>query len=510
MQDSLAPFVFFVIVAVVLAVAARKLHGGQHAARHAAASTLDTPLLYWTPHDAFRVRHLLSGGVLVLGGPGSGKSSGSGHALATAIVKNRRSNGLILAAKPEDADDFRRIFQQAGRSSDLLEFSPSQPLRINFLDQVYRSTHGSTHEIVQTLLIIGETLRSGGEASRSEDAGFWRAQVQRTFYHAVQIVKLATNGVSAPDLQRFINGAATSAEQLQSPEWQAAEHHQWIRAAYAARNRSAADAHDFEQALAFWAREWPTMADRTRSSILASVLGTLHVFNSGQIRELISGESNFSWDDIFAGKWLLVNMPPCIWGDAGTLVNVGAKYLLQKRVLQRKTTAKDGFTVLWCDEAQQFLHGGFDAEFLAQCRSHQGCMVALTQSLHGVFSLMSGETGKQQALALLACFHHRIFHALGSAEDAEFASELVGRRPRTFLGGSMAPAQSVYEELFGQSRFTGSFNQQMEAIIPPRAFLNGLRRGGPESGNIVDGIVVRSGELFSTRESWLRVAFPQS
>lgn len=101
---------------------------------------------------------------------------------------------------------------------------------------------------------------------------------------------------------------------MNSPEWQAGEHHHLINAAYENRNRSSSDAHDFEQAAAFFWNEWPQLAERTRSSILASALGILHVINSGIVRELISGDTNFSLDDILAGKWLMVNMPPSEWG----------------------------------------------------------------------------------------------------------------------------------------------------------------------------------------------------
>ncbi|MCA9092029.1 MAG: type IV secretory system conjugative DNA transfer family protein [Planctomycetaceae bacterium] len=471
--------------------------------------SLDTVLMNWNRWDRFTVRQLLSGGVLILGGPGSGKSSGSGKALFRSIVGNPHSNGLCLCAKPEDLDDFLGTFAAAERSEDVIVFAPTQPWRFNVLNHLYQTTNGSTHEVVQGILTIGEKLRSGGDGNRGEDAGFWKAQTERLLYHTVQIVKLARNGVSAPDLQKFLNGAATSVEQVHSPEWQAGEHHQWIKLAYASRNTSSHDAHDFEQALAFFVNEWPSMADRTRSSIMASVMGILHTFNCGQVRELISGATNFSLEDLNRRKWLIVNMPPSVWGDAGTLINVSLKYLLQKLILQRSARETNGFTVIWCDEAQEFLCGEFDGRFLAQCRSHQGCMVALTQSLHGLFSLMPGESGKEQALALLACFHHRIFHALGSAEDANYASELLGRRPKIFMGGSIAPVENIYEQLFGVSKVTSSFSEQMEAILPPRAFLNGLKRGGPENDFLVEGILVRSGEPFSTRENWLSVSFRQ-
>jgi hypothetical protein len=55
--------------------------------------------------DPVGVRDLLDGGCFNLGRLGSGKTSSSGESLMDAII--REGGGLILAAKPEDAEDVR-------------------------------------------------------------------------------------------------------------------------------------------------------------------------------------------------------------------------------------------------------------------------------------------------------------------------------------------------------------------------------------------------------------------
>jgi hypothetical protein len=105
--------------------------------KHAAKNVrdhLDSVLLWWSKRDAFTLRDLLNGGVAIFGRTGSGKTSSSGRALANAIVRHPGSGGLILAAKPEDRQMWEGIFRSAGRSDDLLVFSPEHPLRFNFLD----------------------------------------------------------------------------------------------------------------------------------------------------------------------------------------------------------------------------------------------------------------------------------------------------------------------------------------------------------------------------------------
>lgn len=168
-------------------------------------------------------------------------------------------------------------------------------------------------------------------------------------YNAVQVVKLATGGVSAPDIQRFITTAAHNPAQLSAPEWQGQFHNQCMAAAFN-KPKSAIETHDYQLATDYWLGEFPEMADKTRSSILTGVMGILHVFNTGVVRELVSTTTNVTPDDILAGQWLLVNMAPAEWGDFGALAAAGWKYLLQRQVLRRQAKLEDNVVVIWADE----------------------------------------------------------------------------------------------------------------------------------------------------------------
>ena len=149
-------------------------------------------------------------------------------------------------------------------------------------------------------------------------------------------------------------------------------------------------------------------------------MGILHVFNTGVVRELVSTTTNVTPDDMFRGKWVLMDMSPAEWGDIGKFISSGWKYLTQRAVLRRHATDGDAIHVIWCDEAQQFVNS-HDAHYLAQCRSHKGCMVYLTQSLHSYYSAMQGEKGRHHADALLTNFHHKVFHALGDEQTGDWA-----------------------------------------------------------------------------------------
>jgi type IV secretory pathway TraG/TraD family ATPase VirD4 len=467
--------------------------------------SLASVLLWWGENDAFTVRELLNGGIAIFGRTGSGKTSSSGKALANAIVRHPGSGGLILAAKPEDTAMWQAIFAAAGRSDDLLVFSPENPLRFNFLDYEMQAG-GHTRNITRCITVIGETLRSS-DTTAGENADFWQREQERMIFNSVEIVKLATGKVGAPELQKFISTAAMNSGAIATAEWQAGFHNQCLKAAFEKR-KTPTEQHDFDLAKEFWLGEFPNMADKTRSSIMTGVMGILHTFNTGVVRELVSTTTNVTPDDMFAGKWVLIDTAPSELGDIGNFVCAGWKYLTQKAVLRRHAGEADAINVIWCDEAQQFVNS-HDAHYVAQCRSHKGCMVYLTQSLHSYYSALKGETGKHQADALLTNFHHKVFHALGDVETAEFASGLIGKELRTFIGGSMAPQESVMDELMGHSKYTGSFNQHYEKVLQDNVFMNGLRTGGKANGLLCDCIVLRSGEPFASGQNWLWTTFSQ-
>ena len=474
------------------------------------SDSLETTLFHWTPHDPFSVRSLLNGGIFIAGIVGSGKTSSSGKLIGTSIVrftdgKVPKSGGLILAAKPEDLAMWQGIFAAAGRSQDLRVFSPSESLRFSFLDYEMRNG-GHTRNITKCILTIGESLRSNDSGGGSDQDPFWRQQSERMIYNAVEIVKHATGKVSAPDLQRFIIGAAQNAEQLTSDAWRASFHCQCLEAAHNA-TKSPVDSHDVAMATDYWLGEMPLLADRTRSSILASVMGLLHVFNTGIVRELVSTTTNITPDDMFSGQFILVNMSPTEFGDIGSFICAGWKYLTQRRVLRREAKPSDCINVIWADEAQQHVNS-FDAQYLAQCRSHLGCMVYIAHGLPDFYAALKGETGKQQTHALLANFTHTILHAVDT-ETAEWASRKLGKRRETLFGGSSAPTGDICDDLFGQSRLTGSFSEHYENIVQENVFMNGLRTGGKANGLACDAIVIKSGLPFSTGENWIHRTFLQ-
>src|SRR5450432_1454255 len=71
------------------------------------------PENFWSLNDAFQ-------GTQVFGGTGSGKSSGSGQALARAFLK-ANLGGLVLTAKTDEAAQWEEYAKDANRTNDIIK-----------------------------------------------------------------------------------------------------------------------------------------------------------------------------------------------------------------------------------------------------------------------------------------------------------------------------------------------------------------------------------------------------
>jgi len=79
--------------------------------------SLDEPLL-WFSNYPWRIRDALEG-TAILGDTGSGKTSGSGKAMARAML-NAGFGGLVLCKKIDESKDWIRLAEECGRQEQLM------------------------------------------------------------------------------------------------------------------------------------------------------------------------------------------------------------------------------------------------------------------------------------------------------------------------------------------------------------------------------------------------------
>ena len=468
---------------------------------------LEEVLARWSPVDEWTARQALTN-TLIVGKSGSGKSSGAGDFCLRALVGHANSGGVIFAAKPEDKPYVERVFREERTLKDLYILEPGGQCRFNVLDDG-RARGDDTRDLTQALMIFKETLtRTEGGAGGGENAGYFAAQERRMLHNAIEITLHATGRIDPWVLQSFINGAALSLAEINDEQWKGSYHARLLAAAEA-NAHTPQEKHEYEMARQYWTYELPRMNDRTRTSIEAGVMATLHPMNSGTARELLATTTNVGPELLEGRKWLLVNAPIAPGDVTSALINGAVKYAFQRYILKRHAKPGDPLLCLFCDEFQKVANS-YDSAFLAECRSHRGCLVALTQSIHALYADLQGRGGEHQTDALLTNFGTVVVHTLGDATSAKNWSDLLGMRRELFIGTTTQPGgQELYDVMMGRSLPSLSTSEQYQPVLQPAVFLSGLRCGGPPA-NIVDGVVIRSGNPFRhTGENYLITSFKQ-
>lgn len=449
----------------------------------AGGNLLDQVLFCWGRKDPYTVRDLLQS-MLVLGQTGSGKTSSVLALMALAILKLRRSGGLILASKPEELLDWARWFSMAGRSDDLIVFDSSGDKKFNCVDFIVQSG-GDAREVTQHLTTVSEALGRHGEGNDP----FWAESQFRLLYNAVVALMIGLGRVTLPELKSFIVSAKQGNLDADAENaWKSSFHYK-VMVAGEKKAKSDRDAYDYKSAVQYWSSEYPFMDNKPRSSILAGVMNVLSVLNTGMVRDLISTETNVSPRDMEAGKWVLVNLPIDEHGQSGKIIMHSWKLITQKYILRRHVDQNSNTITIIADEAQD-IASSFDHQFLAKSRSHYGSMLYLTQSIHSFMGEAMGHAAEHKARTLFTNFRYKVAVTLGDLESATYLCGLLGERVDTL--GSF-------------NKEGGNISESMQKVLQPIHLLTGLR----SHGGVVDGYVFRSGIPFSTGENHLRVQLEQ-
>ena len=477
------------------------------------------PLLHWSRHDPFTVGHALEG-TLVTGATGSGKTSGSGRAVAGAFLR-AGFGGLVLTAKPDERATWERYCRDAGRAADLVVFGPGEPWRFNFLD--YEAARpgagaGLTENLVALFTTVLEMAERGGGPGGGggrEDEGYWRRANRQLCRNAVDLLLLAAGRVGIPDLYRAVVSAPTSPEQVAGDAWRRSSAcFGWLAEADA-RPKSDAQRRDLELVSDYFLLEFAGLSDKTRSSIVSTFTSMVDVLNRGLLRELFCTGTNLTPDAVAAGKIVLLDLPVKEFAEVGTIGQGIFKYLFQRSVERRDVRADPRPVFLWQDEAQHFVTS-HDPSFQATCRSARVATVALTQNVSGFHAALGGDQrGKALADALFANLNTKLFHANSDPATNEWASSILGKSLQLHMNGSTSHGQDdggIWGGLADgcRSQSTGGFSEQMDYDLQPSAFTT-LATGGPANRFQVEGVLYQNGRAFAAAggRTWMRVGFAQ-
>lgn len=504
-------------------------------------SSLDTPLLKLTPQDAFTLRDACAG-VHVFGAIGSGKTSGSGQALAGAYLR-AGMGGLVLAAKPDEVALWQRHAKTHGRSNSVLLFDETQGF--NFLAyELARQGMAGIGSVTECLMRVLEAARRTTPSPGGTGDVFWQDATRQLLNYAIPALYAADGTVSVSAIIAFVLAAATSPEQLGDEEFKRNNlaYQTLFRAATAPK--VPIEPHTLEAITRYWFNEYTAIPARTRGNIVISLSTTLGRFNHGRLHTVFCGKTSIVPDLCFNGAIIVMAMPALTWNEDGIIAQQLFKYMWQRVVESRNGLAKkfrDRPVFLWADEAQYFINS-YDSDFLSTCRGSRACAVYLTQTLPTYYAKMGqGET--HAADALVGKFTTQIFHQNACPRTNEFAANLIGRgihRRATYSegegvnrnagmnagrnssrGGSSSAGGSYGNghgstswssgsnhgsgENWGDNRgvgtnenFSQGYSEVMDYLIEPVVFGRDLKSGGPANRNQVTAIWYKAGGNFKS------------
>lgn len=479
---------------------------------------LSDELLRWSHDDVLTIRDAVEG-ILDTGATGGGKTSGSGETIACSYLA-AGFGGIVLTAKADELPLWESRCRRTGRLGDLRVIGADANLRFNFLDHELNregSGAGLTENIVSLFSTVMENHERGTTGTGGkEDGAFWKQNFKRGMRCAVDLTTLATGRISVSDIVNVMLSAPTSPAQINDPQFQAnATCFRYLKLADK-REKAHRQQHDYGIVCDYFLLEWPKLAERTRSVILAMILGFADMLNRGLLRELFCTDTTITPDAVEDGKIILIALPVKEFGEVGQFAQALFKYCFQRSIERRNVAVSPRPVFLWADEAQNFINS-YDMQFQTTCRAARVATVYLTQNVSNVYAALGGgDKGRAEADSLFANLNTKIFHANGDPVTNEWAASLIGRSRQFMMNGNSSyDADDQWLASIGLDRLrkgggaSAGFSEVLEFEVQPREFTR-LKTGGPANGWVVEGIVFQNGRIFeASGRTWLKTAFKQ-
>ena len=465
---------------------------------------LDQVIYSFNKEEDFTIANACEG-VQIMGGIGSGKTSGSGEAFARAFLR-AGFGGLVLCAKKDVLDDWVRYAVETDRIHNVLVFDESGDFVFPFLQyEIERDGDGAgyTENLVRLFTTVYEAI-NGGSSGGGNDP-YWERAMQQLLRNAIDLCMIARGTVSVPLIHDIILAAPISTAQIDTAEWKNKSLCWKLLMEGHAKKLDKWTKHDFDSTASFWLEEYPSLDEKTRSSILSTLTTMMDIFLRRPFRQLFSQMPDDRRKIVYPelshrGAIIILDLPVKEFGDAGRAAQVVYKYLWQQAVERRKVTNETVPVFLWVDEAQNFVTE-YDMQFQATARSTRACTVYLTQNLPNYYAEMGGEKSRYKVDSFVGNLQTKIWHANSDPMTNENAADVIGKSWQTHKSS----AESFGAESFNMS---DSKSESFDYDVPPQAFTK-LKKGGNANLRIVEAIVFQNGRIWSNDKTHLYAQFKQ-
>ena len=515
----------------------------------------DAPLLMLDGkqgRDEWLLRHAYEG-VHIFGGTGSGKTSGSGRALALTYLR-LGMGGIVLCAKPGEYELWRDYARRAGREHQLIRFHPDGPYRFNFLD--YQATVSSdaqgrldTGNIVHLLMQTAEAAERSDalKGQGGNEPAFWRRAPREMLSHTIDAVWSAWGRLRLSEIMECILTApADPADFLDDAKIESSFCLKTLRQVIGAPAWRL-PAHDQRVVLNYFRDNLARLDNRTRSNLVTTLTSQLAPLLKGRMHELFGTSTTLVPELTHEGAIIVLDFPEKVHKEAGLLAQHIFKYQWQVATERRDIRTSPRPVFCWADEAQFFITP-YDIHFQTTARSARACTVYLTQTVSNYFATIGGSNPRDATMAFLANFVTQIFHRNADRNTNEMAAEMIGRNLQlrrsesrgwsdsrggsegTSSGWNTGTSISSSGGHYSTSSNAGSsagtnrgiswssgysmnqtVSEQMELDIQPAEF-GTIRSGGPQNGLRVDGLLYQSGRRFEGNRgrNYITLSFDQA
>jgi hypothetical protein len=449
---------------------------------------LDQVILGFSEDDPFTIRDSFEG-VQILGGIGSGKTSGSGALFARSYLA-AGYGGLVLTAKVDETDLWRRYARETGREDDLIIIGTDAEQRFNFLE--YEANHqdasGLTENIIRLYKTISDSIQGNNSSGQSDDP-FWDNEFRKLMRNAIDLLRFAKEPITLDNIENVVLSAPLSVSDAEDDNWQADSYNYQVLLKANARDEanelSPADQHDYLQTASYWTRLFPKQPDKTRASVLSIFTGVSDVFLRGILYQIFGTTTTVTPEASFDGKIIILDLPEKRFHETGVAAQVLFKYCWQRVVEERLIDNHSRPVFLWMDESQLFVNK-FDARFQTTARSARVATVFITQNIPNYYAALGGETASKAFVdSLLGNMTTKVFHNNSCAVTNQYAAELFARDWQTTRSTTVS----------GEN-FSTTQQKQLEYSVLPREFTL-LATGGPQNDFTVEGIIHRGGKIFN-------------
>jgi hypothetical protein len=433
-------------------------------------------------HDIWRLRDAC-GGVLILGAPRSGKTSGSGFLLSATFLQNG-FGGLVMTTKTEEAQRWQRLCARFGRAQDCIVISPGSPHRLNVL--AYESQRpgiriGLTDDLIAFFRVLITVVSKRPTSKKDED--FWFNSVNDLMRGLFDVYLLAGEPLTIDSLKHFVTQAANQPDNVPQAPFCGP-----ILARAQASAKSPEDLNVFRQCLDYWEAGFPSIPDITRGGITTSFASMAAVLTGRGIRELVSSETTLTPECILSGKIVILDLSTKQHGQGALLVQAAWKYLFQRAIEWRadKGRASARPVFLWEDEGHTFF-SQHDVDFQPTARDCRAIHVILSQTIHNFLHLGHSPHAVH---AVFATTNTQIFHTNGDPDTNRWASEKMGTELTTQLKVSVSsepkhpeqPKNTIWDSWTfwpaeEEQKVSTSFDESRDKAVQPERFFT-LKMGG--------------------------------